>query len=62
MLKFKKALRIGVKDMNYEQCTSLMVTTRMVTTNELTYSMSRVIEVTALQSVDAICYWIVCHC
>ena len=48
--------------MNHEQSTSLMVTTRTVTTHELTYSVSRVTEVTALQSVNAICYWIVCHC
>ena len=42
-------------DMNHEQSTSLMVTTRMETTHGLTYSVSRAIEVTTWQSVNAIC-------
>jgi len=43
-----------VKDINLEQSTSLMVTTRMETTHGLTYSVARAIEVTAWQSVNAI--------
>ena len=40
--------------MNHEQSTSSMVTTRIVTTHGLTYSLARAIEVTAWQSVKAI--------
>ena len=43
------------KDMNHEQSTS-MAATRTETTRGLTCSVSRVIEVTAWQSVDAVCF------
>jgi len=61
---FKEGSRIVhiVEDVNHEQSTSLMATARMETTHELTYSVSRAIEVTTWQSVDAICHWTVCHC
>ena len=51
---FKEGSRIVhiVEDVNHEQSTSLMATARMETTHELTYSMSRAIEVTTWQSVD----------
>jgi len=41
--------------MNHEQSTSLIVTTRAETTCGMAYSVSRAIEVTAWQSVDAVC-------
>ena len=46
----------GVEDMNHDQSTSSMATTRMETTHGLTYSVVRAIEVTAWQSVDTICH------
>jgi len=45
-----------MKITNYEQSTSSMVTAMLENTHELTYSVARVIEVTAWQSVYAICH------
>ena len=41
--------------MNHGQSNSSMVTTRTETTHGLTYSVARVIDITAWQSVDAVC-------
>ena len=41
--------------MNHGQSNSVMATTRTETIHGLTYSMARVIDITAWQSVDAIC-------
>lgn len=47
--------------MNNEQPASSIVTTTMETTHRLTYSVARVIEVSAWQSVNAICLCCVAH-
>jgi len=52
MRRFKKGSSIAV---NHEQSTSSMATARTETTCGLTYSVSRAREVTAWQSVNAIC-------
>ena len=51
----------GVKDMNNEQPASSIVTRMMETTHGLTYSVARVIEVSAWQSVNAVCLCCVAH-
>ena len=50
------------EDLNHGQSTSLTVTTRMETTHGLAYSVARAIEVTAWQSVDAVCLCCLTHC
>jgi len=47
--------------MNHGQSNSAMVTTRTETTHGHTYSMARAIDVTAWQSVDAICLCYLTH-
>ena len=47
--------------MNHGQSNSAMVTTRTETTHGLTYSMARAIDITAWQSVDAICLCCLTH-
>ena len=47
--------------MNHGQSNSAMVTTRMETTHGLTYSMAGVIDITAWQSVNAICICCLIH-
>ena len=57
----QKKLEKRVEDVNLEQSTSLMATTRTETTHGLTYLVSRVTEVTAWQSVDAVCLCCLTH-
>ena len=51
----------SIEDMNHEQSTSSMMKTRTETTHGLTYSVSRVIGVTAWQSVNAFCLRCLTH-
>ena len=50
-----------MKITNYEQSTSSIVTVMSENTHELTYSVARVIEVTAWQSVDAVYHCCLTH-
>ena len=50
------------EDLNHGQSTSLTATTRMETTHRLTYSVARVIKLTAWQSVNAVCLCCLTHC
>ena len=61
MRYFKKGSRVGVEDMNHEQPTSSTSTTSTETTHQLTYTVARAIEVTAWQSVDAVCHGRLTH-
>jgi len=47
--------------MNHGQSNSSMATTRTETTHKLTYSVARAIDITAWQSVDAICVCCLTH-
>ena len=49
------------EDMNHGQSNSSMATARTETTRGITYSVARAIEVTAWQSVDAICLCCLTH-
>ena len=53
--------RLETEDLNHGQSTSLTATTRMETTHGLAYSVARAIEVTAWQSVDAVCLCCLTH-
>ena len=57
ILCIQKGLRIAIEDVNHEQSTSLMATTRMETTHGLTYSVFRATEVTTWQSVNAVAFF-----
>ena len=57
----KKGSKIAVEVVNHEQSTFSMVTTRMETIRGLSYSVSRVTEVTTWQSVDAVCLCFLTH-
>jgi len=47
--------------MNHEQSTSSMATNRTEITHGLAYSVSRAIEITAWQSVSAVCLYCLTH-
>ena len=57
----QKGSRIAVEVVNHEQSIFSMATTRMETIRGLTSSVSRVTEVTAWQSVDAVCLCFLTH-